>query len=61
VAASGVVDVPRSVAPLLLAGTTPTLPPAAEPDTRKPNGRGRRQDDGAWAMWLDMFHSDGGA
>ena len=21
----------------------------------------RRQDDGTWAMWLDMFHSDGGA
>jgi ketosteroid isomerase-like protein len=38
-------------------------PPGAEPfeDTRKYMIVHRRQDDGTWAMWLDMFHSDGGA
>ena len=38
-------------------------PPGAEPfeDTGKYMVVHRRQDGGAWAMWLDMFHSDGGA
>lgn len=38
-------------------------PPGAEPfeDTGKYMVVHRRQDDGRWAMWLDMFHSDGAA